>query len=465
MKKLLLAILAFSVPALSADTGAGKTITPEDAVDIALSSNRNVAAARIRLESANKRANQAWGDLMPSIESSASASRQGAENGFASLSDGSNDVRVIQASLFVNPGVVYNSIKSASYEKAYAKEDLRRAEFQAGADAIRAYFSVIRAKEMVRTRKDSLSYLKTNYNDVQNLFRNGSVPKYELLQAEIQLRNAEPLLLDAMNAETSSYDYLNLALGTEKASYGFPEGPVTAPELKDSGDDAVTDALINEALRNRPEVIMMTIREQQSKHSVSAQKSMYLWPTFFLQGNYGFTQNLIKDQSYSSSNPQAAAIMSQILPKVAGDDEWQKTWQVKLGATFRWNGYLPFDKNSQKEEEEQLKSDEIAVNIAQIKHAVATSVKRNYLSLKTSRQTIDVKLSTIATAEEGLRIARESYRAGIIKNSELLSAEASLSSARASYIDSIYTFYVSLAELRNETGANVDKILFKEHRK
>lgn len=464
MKTQLFALLIISAQALSAQTASEKTITPDDAVSIALSSNRNVAAARIRLESADKRANQAWGDLMPVIESAGSLSRQGAESGFTSLSDGNNDVRFIQASLFVNPGVLYNSVRTASYERSYANQDLRRTEFQTASDAIRAYFSVLRATEMVKTRKDSLSYLQTNYNDVLNLFKNGSVPRYELLQAEIQLRNAEPLLLDAVNSETAAKDYLNLALGTENASYRISETGFTVPEMKNSGDDAVTTTLINEALKNRPEVIMLNIREEQSKHLVSAQKSMYLWPTFFFQGNYGITQNLIRSQSSDASNPQTAAILSQIIPKVAGNDDWQKTWQVKAGATFRWNGYLPFDKNSQKEKEEQLKSEEIAVNIAQIKHAVATSVKKNYLSLKTARQTISVRLATISTAEEGLRIARESYRAGIIKNSELIAAESALSSARASYIDSIFIFYTSLAELRNETGSSVDAILFKENR-
>jgi outer membrane protein TolC len=447
-------------------SNAQSIISPDDAIHIALTSNRDVASARVRLNASEKKLNQAWGDLMPTIESSASVSRQGAESGIQSMSDGMYDIRIVQLSLAINPGVMYNSVKIYSYEKAYAKEDVRRFEYQASSDAIRAYFSVIRASEMVKTRKDSLTYLKTNFDDVGNFFKSGTVPRYEVLQAEIQFKNAEPLLLESMNNESSARDMLNLVLGADNGTYEVSIDKVSLPLLKKNPDAETLSALTSTALSNRPEVSMLTIRSEQSKHSASLQQSMYIWPTFFLQGNYGYTQSMIKSQSADPSmSPQAAAIMSQLTPKLAGNDDWQKTWQVRAGATFRWNGYLPFDKNSQKEKEEELRTDEIALSIAQIKQSVANAVKRNYLTLKTAYQTIAVKKATITTAEEGLRIARESYREGIIKNSDLLNAEASLSAARASYIDALYSFYISLAELQRETGSNCSAILFEENKR
>ncbi|HNX60465.1 MAG TPA: TolC family protein, partial [Spirochaetota bacterium] len=178
--------------------------------------------------------------------------------------------------------------------------------------------------------------------------------------------------------------------------------------------------------------------------------------------------NLLKDresQSYSSpAQAQMGEIVESAMSRIAGDDSWQRTWQVRAGATYRWNGLLPFDKTGYREEEEELRTDEINILISQLKEAVANSVRRNYFSFKTAITTLDIRRENISTAEEGLRIAKESYRAGIIKNSELLSAEATLSGTRAAYIDALYSYYTYLAELEREAGTGTESILFEaEH--
>jgi outer membrane protein TolC len=189
-------------------------------------------------------------------------------------------------------------------------------------------------------------------------------------------------------------------------------------------------------------------------------------PTFFISGNWGYNKNIVKERSGTSySNPtqaQMGQIVESSMSRIAGNDSWQKTWQMRAGATYRWNGLAPFDKTSQKEDEEILRADEIAIGIAQLKEAVAHSIKRNYLTLKTATATLEIRKENISTAEEGLRIAKESYRAGIIKNSELLSAEATLSNTRLAYIDALYTFHTSIAELTREAGTDTETIIFED---
>jgi outer membrane protein TolC len=435
-------------------------ISLTQAVDIALSNNREMKAARSRAEQAKSKVAQAWSDLIPTIETSATAVRQGAESGINSMSDGSYDIRIIQASLFINPGVFYNTLQIASYENAYQREELRRIHFQVAADTIRAYFSVIRASELVKTRKDSQTQLKSNYADVQNLFRSGSVPRLDLLQAEIQYKNSIPLLMEAEQQMQAAIDNLNLVLGSENIRYDSSTAVIPSPGKLAKSDEAVVEILTQMALKNRPEIIELDIRGQQSSHAAAAQRSLYLWPTFFAQANFGYNRSLMDSQP-APQNPTEAAVQ-RAMASVAGNSDWQQTWQIRAGATYRWNGIMPFDKASQKEKEETLKAEEIALYCAQLKQSVGNAVRRNYLALKTARETIDIRRDTIATAEEGLRIARESYRAGIIKNSELLTAETTLSAARASYIDSLYNFYVSIAELTREAGTEAESIILEE---
>ena len=61
-----------------------------------------------------------------------------------------------------------------------------------------------------------------------------------------------------------------------------------------------------------------------------------------------------------------------------------------------------------------------------MKQLIGISIRAGYSRLLTSSMTIKSQKENVESAEEGLRIARESYRAGVIKNSELLAAEFAL---------------------------------------
>jgi outer membrane protein len=444
-------------------------ISLDNAIEIAIAHNRDLKIAENRLEQSRKKINQVWGDLFPTIESSAAATRQGAESGFSSMSDGSYDIRVVQASLTLNPGVFYNSLKIASFENAYCKEDLRRIKHLVTTDTIKSYFSIIRAAELVKTRRDSRMQLAANYNDVANFYKQGSVPKLDLLQADLQYKNSLPPIMEAEQSKSASIDMLNLVLGAAGQQYRAIETMPEYPRTLNSESGKIIDTITQLALKNRPEIIQIDIRAKQAEYSESVQQSLYLWPTFFALANWGYNKNIVRSQSGPAySNPtqqQVADIVGESMSKISGNDKWQKTWQIRTGATYRWNGLFPFDKTSQKEDEESLRGEEISLYLMQLRQSVSIEVRRNYLALKTAREIIDIRKDTISTAEESLRIAKESYKAGIVKNTDLLASESALSAARASYIDALYTFYVTLADLDLVVGEKTAGIIFEEVQK
>jgi outer membrane protein TolC len=166
-------------------------------------------------------------------------------------------------------------------------------------------------------------------------------------------------------------------------------------------------------------------------------------------------------------NSTIATPMGPITPDfsgISGSDEWQNTWQVKVAATYRWGALFPSDSLRAQEREERLKVKEGEQELARLRSAISVSINSSYSKLLTAYLTINSQRENVKTAEEGLRIARESYRAGVIKNSELLSSELALTSAKTSYINALYSYYVALAELKKETGIEDEKIILEECR-
>lgn len=440
----------FVQPASSAQV----KITVDDAVKTALANNREYKIAQIRAGEAKEQVTLAWNQLMPSIESEAALTRQHAENGFMSFSDGQADLRFVQLRFGINPGVFYNNLQISRNVYIMAEEEKRRIRNDIVYNVIRSYFDYLLSDEIVKLMKETVGMYEVNLKDVGNLYAKGSVPKYELLLAQVELKNREPGLLDAENNRRAALEIFNYNLGFDDNRYE-PDSAVLDAEVKNvksEGRDNQVDHLVQLALKNRPEVIQVTSKGRIADDAAERDSSYYLWPTFSVTGYYG----------YSKSDPNAIDTgMPVDLSAVTGDDRWHENWQVRVAATYRWNSLLPFDSAAGSKRIEESRSESAREELSAVKRMISISVKLSYNKLATSYLTIQSRRENVRTAVEGLRIARESYRAGIIRNSELLSAQLGLTIARTGYINALYSYYVSLAELKRLTCVEDDSVILE----
>jgi len=150
------------------------------------------------------------------------------------------------------------------------------------------------------------------------------------------------------------------------------------------------------------------------------------------------------------------------LSAVSGNREWQDTWQVRFAATYRWSSLLHCDTGRALEREIGNRLTETDDRFEDMKRLTVITIRSHLGKIKSSAESIASRRQTIETAEEGLRIARESYRAGVIKNSDLLGAELSLTEARAGYIKALYDYHVSLAALGRDGGEEARGLVVME---
>lgn len=429
------------------------SISVDDAVNIALSNNREYRIAQLKAREADEQVNIAWNQLMPSVESEASLTRQYAENGFMSLSDGQIDVKLVQFKFGINPGVFYNNLQVARSVYVIAEEEKRKIRNDIVYSVIKSYFDFLLADEVVKLRRESIDMYTSNMKDVENLYKKGSVPKFEFLQAQVELKNQEPALLEAENNRRTALELFNFNLGYDDNSYE-PDRAILDAEVKNvrgEESDARINNLVQLALKNRPEVIQVKRSGLIAQDSADRDSSYYLWPVFSVAGYYGYTK--------SDPNTIDAGMMSGVFSNITGDDQWHDSWQVRVAATYRWNSLLPFDSTRDSKRSEELKAAQAEEELARIKRMIAISVRSSYNRLVTSCLTIQSQKENVMTAEEGLRIARESYRAGVIRNSDLISAQVGLTAARTGYINALYSYYVSLAALKKETCTEDDSVI------
>ena len=451
-------ILSYNVKAATAQEK--PAISVDEAVIIALGNNQDYKIASHRLEEADEKVNAVWGQLLPALESEASILRQGADTGPMSLSDGQYDLKFIQLRFGINPGAFYHSLKQSHAGYALAKEELRRIRHEVEFNVIKGYFDAILAGEMVTLRSNSLQVLRENLKDVRRMYQTGSVPRFELLQAQVQLQNQEPVLREAENNYRTALEIFNYHLGFNAITYTVKIDDVDKSTIRLPAEESVIPGLINAAMKNRPEVLQVSLQKDALNHSRKVHQSSYLWPTFSVSGYYGKTYQLP-----NPVNINLGGGPSPDLSQITGSKDWQDTWQVRFAATYRWGTLIPFDSQRALEREEREKIQETEQKLLQIQRLTGITIRTSFGRLSTSYETILSQEKNLETAEEGLRIARESYRAGVIKNADLLNAELALTSARTGYVKALYDYYMSRAELNREIGVNSDTVLFREDSK
>ncbi len=435
-----------------------KSITVQDAVNIALSANHDYKIAELKMKESDQKVNAVWGELFPVLESEASVTRQDAENGFMSLSDGQIDVKFVQMKFGINPGTFYNSLQLSRKSYIASKEEVKRIKNDTELQVIKSYFALILAEEMIALRKESVEVLKSNLKDVQNMYSTGSIPKFDLLQAKVQLNSQQPLLFEAENNYRTALDYFNYTIGSSenfKADISVLENSIEKISLEDV--ESKIDILTSAALKNRPEMIQIQKKIETSEHKENMYDSFYLWPTFSAGGYYGMTKNDPNPVNVSIPGVPVKPDFSQL----TGDNKWQNTWQVRVAATYRWGAIFGADSNGSNSREEGLRVKEGEEELMKLKRLIAINIKSGYSKLLTSYLTIVSQKENVDTAGEGVRIAREGFRAGVIKNSELLSSELALTSAKTGYINAINSYYTALAELKKETGLSDDSIILR----
>ncbi len=458
-----IALLAVTPGAVRADEAVPSPIDVKASIAAALQNNHEYRIAERKMKAAREKVNAAWGALMPSLESEASMLRQKAESGFMSMSDGQYDLKLVQLRFGINPGGFYHTLQLSRKNYMTAGEELKRVKSRVEYDVIKAYFDCVITGEVEKMRRDSLALHTENLRDVKNLYRTGSVPKFEYLQAQVQVKSLEPQVLEAGYNHKLALDMFNYHLGYDSRKHVPDDKVMKAPYRVPVEDDrAVIERLKSAALRNRPEVVQIELKRDAAHHRREAGASHYLWPTFSVAGYYGLTKYMPNELDVNFPPlPGDPPDFSQI----SGSDQWQNTWQVRVAATYRWGSLIPTDpvKAAVREEEESIRiAEEELGNVTKL---IGISIRSGYSKLMTAALTIGSQKENVELAEEGLRIARDSYRAGVIKNSDLIAAEYSLTAARTGFVTAVHNYHVALAELRKETGSDDDGILFSEEGK
>src|SRR5207249_1021566 len=130
------------------------------------------------------------------------------------LSDISYSISVLGTQLIFN-GTTWPSIRGTFFQRDSAYFAFRNTLDQLLATVKTQFYQVVVNRELIKVQEQSVHLLESQLKDQQNRFEAGTVPRFNVLQAEVALYNQLPLLITAQNNYRISKITLAKTLGLD----------------------------------------------------------------------------------------------------------------------------------------------------------------------------------------------------------------------------------------------------------
>jgi len=421
-----------------------RRITLAEALRLARDNNPAMVQAQQNIRVANMATLQAWGAYLPSINGSGSASRNSSQrvNQFG-IPQSSSSTDNSSFGLSANLNLFTGFQRGANRRAAEANADLNQAalvgqDYATALATKQAFFNALATQELVGVAESNLRRSDEQLKLISEKLRLGATTRADSLSASVDHGNAQLQLIQAQANALTAQANLARAAGVEGMVAAVPD---TTLEVRVPVLDTAT--LRSEALGGAPAVVEAQAGVTAARASLAASHAP-LMPTLSLGAR----------QTWAGAQlPWAAAPLNRVIS--AGDTSFVRsprytgTWSVSLSLSYpifngfqREAGIVQADAN--------LVSSQAKLRDARL--ALDANLTQAITALEAAGSQIDVARTSVAAAQENLRMQRERYRLGASTIVDLLTAETSLNQAEVTLVQARYNYLVARAQIEAYVG-------------
>ena len=355
----------------------------------------------------------------------AAAATPGVTN--AELSDVSYSISVLGRQLIFN-GTTFNQIRGAFFQRDSAYFAFRNVLDQLIATVKTQFYQIVVNRELVKVNEENVRLLEAQLNDQQNRFEAGTVPRFNVLQADVALHNQLPQLITAQNNLRISKLQLAKTLGLY-----FQPRRGENPPLEVVGE-----------MPYIPRTIKLADAIEMGKER----------RPFLKQARANVLNQL----------QQVRAAAGQWLPNITttGGGEWvssplNSSWHdISKGWLAIVQGSLPIwdsgDIAGQVIQQRALFS-EAKITYDDDVRQVELEIQQAYSNLQQNVELVQSQEKNVELAEEALRLAKARLDAGAGTQLDVLNATVQLLQAQSTRLQALFGYNSSLAEFDRDTGA------------
>ncbi|BCV68044.1 TolC family protein [Shewanella algae] len=299
---------------------------------------------------------------------------------------------------------------------AEKKQQLELARRELFTTLVDRYYAVTVTQALVQTQAQLVASLEKHYSHAEKLEQQGQIARVERLNAQVALDQAKVDLGSAKRRHEMALIALSRLLhqtdiATKSPLFMVPNSP-SLPQLTEL------------TLKQHPALRLLEAKETQAQGLVDMEKGKY-FPTVFLYGNY----TLYEDDSLFS--------------KVEPD------WMVGVGVKVP---LLSRDGRSGKVQAAKSALLQARYTKAQTRQDLSLLVDQSYRQLLQAEEEVNALNSSLALAEENLKLRELAFNQGLSTSIDRVDAELKLSAVRTKQLAAQYRYVQAYARLMAVSG-------------
>lgn len=431
--RLLLAALMLSPPGAGAAAAQVPTITLAEAIRRAERVQPAMVRAAADVRTAEARRRSAWGSYLPTLSASSSASDFFSEGAgridpvTGQLTTGNSSNRSLSASLSASLDLFTGFRRGAERRAARASQNaadasLVDARFGQALATTNQFLDALAAAQLLRVREASVRRAEEQLKVAVAKLRAGSATRSDSLRSLVTLGNARLEQITTQTLLASAEANLARLIG-ESGRVGAADDS-SFYRLLPAID---TQALRTEAEAKSPRIQSAVASAAAARASASASRSGY-WPSLTLNGNTGWNGSRAND--YDLLN------------------------QRQISLALRWNVFDGFSREltiAQREGDLDLAE----ASAADARREIEADLTTRLAELDAARTRIDITRTSVAAAEEDMRVQQQRYRLGASTIVDLLTSQEALNQAEVDVVNARFDYLRAKAQIEALIGRNL----------
>ena len=422
---LLVNLAAFALMAVPCAAQTTQSLSLADAEKIAIQNHPQIQAAGYLANAAQAQVTQARSAYYPQAVGSLTGAEAehdsrisaGALNNPIIYDRYANGITVNQ--LVTDFGRTHELVKSTSLHAQAEKENVTTSRADVLINVDRAYYAVLRAQAVLRVAQETVKNRQLVSDQVTALEQNKLRSGLDVSFANVDLAQAQLLLIQAQNGVEASYADLSTALGYADAKTFTlaeePMPPAPSPNVSE---------LISQALQNRPELVSRRLDVRSAQSYATAERDLW-FPTISAVGAAGLTPY----HEEPLGTRYAAAGFNVNIPLFNGHEF----------------GALRAEANAQAQAQQQYLRD--------LQNSIVRDVRKAWLASNAAFQRLSVTQQLLNQAMQALDLAQQRYRLGLSSIIELSQAQLNMTQAEITQASAKYDYETAISALNYEVGA------------
>jgi outer membrane protein TolC len=412
-------------------------ISLPDAVNVALSQNPNIRRAQKDLEASQGVVIQTRAIAVPKVRiiGDYDAKQRSdvdiiSTNGFDLGSDQNWQAQIRLVQSLYEGGRIASSLRVAKLTKQQAMLNYQTAVADTVLDVQIGYFDVLVAEQQIIVQEASVELLSRELADTNRRYDAGTVPRFNVLRAEVELANAQPKLIRARNSFRIAKNNLANLLGFNIPRETFEDIP-----LKLSGKlEAVPYAIelpraIALAFEQRTELGALRKAESLRKEDIVNARASYK-PSLQAYAGYEGHNSILQADLNTDLHGWIAGV--------------QMSWDI-------FDGGLAYGKMKQA----RALHEKAEVDLEGAGRRIELEVRTAFSNFREADEVLKSQEKVVEEGEEALRLAKARNEAGTATQLDVLSAQTALTEARTTQVQALHDHSVARARLERAVGSNM----------